>query len=99
MSETNYDVIIVGTGAWGGAALWRLCEQWGRNGKRIGVVEAGDLLLPTHSANIPTINTNLWISNVEFIGYPDLPGGIDLIALGGQTLFLGLESPRFDPSD
>ncbi|MFC5649388.1 GMC family oxidoreductase [Paenibacillus solisilvae] len=32
---------FVGTGAGGGAALWRLCEQWGNNGKKIGVIEAG----------------------------------------------------------
>lgn len=39
--KTDYDVPIVGTGAGGGAALWRLSEQWGNNGKRIGVIEAG----------------------------------------------------------
>ena len=45
MAQTEYDVIIVGTGAGGGAVLWRLCKEWGANGKRIGVVEAGDLFL------------------------------------------------------
>ncbi|NOU88393.1 LysM peptidoglycan-binding domain-containing protein [Paenibacillus sp. LMG 31460] len=56
MAQIEYDVIIVGTGAGGGAVLWRLCEQWGRNGKRIGVIEAGDLFLPTNVQNIPTMN-------------------------------------------
>lgn len=58
MAEKEYDVIIVGTGAGGGAVLWRLCEQWGKSGKRIAIVEAGDLLLPTHAQNIPTLNGN-----------------------------------------
>lgn len=43
MEQTEYDVLIIGTGAGGGAVLWRLCEQWGANEKRIGVVEAGGL--------------------------------------------------------
>ncbi len=29
MAKTDYDVLIIGSGAGGGAALWRLCEQWG----------------------------------------------------------------------
>ncbi len=33
MAETEYDVLIVGTGAGGGAVLWRLCEQWKANEK------------------------------------------------------------------
>ena len=56
MVQTDYDVIIVGTGAGGGAVLWRLCEQWGKSGKRIAIVDAGDLFLPTHVQNIPTLN-------------------------------------------
>ena len=56
MAKTDYDVLIIGSGAGGGAALWRLCEQWGQNGKRIGMIEAGDLLLPTHAFNLPTLN-------------------------------------------
>src|SRR5207249_191332 len=39
MAATEYDVLIVGSGAGGGAALWRLCEQLENKGKRIGVVE------------------------------------------------------------
>jgi len=56
MAQTEYDVIIVGTGPGGGAVLWRLCEQWRKSGKRIAIVEAGDLLLPTHAHNVPTLN-------------------------------------------
>jgi len=28
MTGTNYDVLIIGTGPGGGAALYRLCELW-----------------------------------------------------------------------
>lgn len=31
MSETVYDVLIVGAGAAGPAVLWRLCQQWVAN--------------------------------------------------------------------
>lgn len=103
MAQTDYDVIIVGSGAGGGAALWRLCEKWGRNGKRIGLVEAGDLLLPTHSANIAAFNgTRLELfqaANSDFVGnlLPDFPNVIVIRALGGRTLFWAMESPRFPP--
>ncbi len=56
MEQTDYDVLIIGTGAGGSAVLWRLCEQLGATGKRIGIVEAGDLLLPMHAQNIPTLD-------------------------------------------
>lgn len=103
MAQTDYDVIIVGSGAGGGAALWRLCEKWGRNGKRIGLVEAGDLLLPTHSANIPVFTgTRLELfqsANTDYVGnlLPDFPNVIIIRALGGRTLFWAMESPRFPP--
>ena len=74
MAQTDYDVIIVGSGAGGGAALWRLCEKWGRNGKRIGLVEAGDLVLPTHAANIAAFDgTRLELfqaANSDYRGEP-----------------------------
>ncbi|MGM7719709.1 GMC oxidoreductase [Metabacillus sp. Hm71] len=56
MASKEYDVIIVGTGFGGGAVLWRLCEKWRNTGKRIAVIEAGDLVLPTNMNNIPTLN-------------------------------------------
>ena len=62
MERNEYDVLIVGSGAGGGAALSRLCEQWGDNGKRIGVVEAGDLLLPTHYFNITTMSSQRYFN-------------------------------------
>jgi len=48
MAGKEYDALIVGTEAGGGAAAWRLCDQWAGTGGRVGVLEAGGLLLPTH---------------------------------------------------
>ncbi|MEW9700208.1 GMC oxidoreductase [Paenibacillus sp. SI8] len=98
MSQTEYDVLIVGTGAGGGAVLWRLCQQWGNNGKKIGVIEAGELLLPTNLLNIQTMNTQRYLD----IAYHDpkfaipIPGTRfrKVIALGGRTLGWSALSPR-----
>ncbi|WP_162255010.1 hypothetical protein [Paenibacillus sp. Soil522] len=58
MEQTDYDVLIVGSGAGGGAALWRLCEQWGREGKRIGVIEAGMPCFPLIQAILRRLSGN-----------------------------------------
>lgn len=105
MAQTDYDVLIVGSGAGGGAALWRLCQQWGKNGKRIGMIEAGPLLLPTHGRNIPTFNHDRFTRffenprHTEHIGkmWPDYPGARIIRALGGRTLQWYLLSPRLNP--
>ncbi|MCA0754811.1 GMC family oxidoreductase N-terminal domain-containing protein [Paenibacillus sp. N4] len=102
MAEQEYDALIVGTGAGGGAALWRLCQQWSTEGKRIGVVEAGEVLLPTHAGNIPTFNGERqwkYFSNpkiTQFIGksLPEYAGAKLLLALGGRTLQWGFVTPR-----
>ena len=50
MSNTNYDVLIVGTGPGGGDALYRLCELWRNQGaKKIGILEKGDKLFHSHA--------------------------------------------------
>lgn len=106
MAEKEYDVLIVGSGAGGGAVLWRLCEQWGFSGKRVGIVEAGGLMLPTHYWNIPTLGSaisgdyflNPKISHPIGQMLPDLPAAREVIALGGKTLFWGTVSPRVLPS-
>lgn len=100
MEQTNYDVIIVGTGAGGGAVLWRLCEQLGMKGKRIGFVEAGDLLLPTNAQNIATMNperTGIYFNSVAET-HPQYYAP-DLLALGGKTLFWSVSSPRMPVSE
>lgn len=103
MAKNEYDVLIVGTGAGGGAVLWRLCEQWRRNGKRIGVIEAGDLLLPTNARNMPTIKN--WRTYFDKISYPigkflpQFSGATQVFALGGKTLFWGAVSPRLHRSE
>ncbi|KRF28131.1 glucose-methanol-choline oxidoreductase [Paenibacillus sp. Soil787] len=101
MAETEYDVLIVGTGAGGGAALWRLAEQWGNNGKRIGIIERGEIYSPTHVANIATINgDNFRILRpyqiTDPIGdkLPQFPGAKLIYALGGRTLLWGAITPR-----
>lgn len=103
MAQTEYDVLIVGSGAGGGAALWRLCQQFGRSGKKIGMIEAGPLLLPTHGRNIPTMNDERFVEyfanplHTEYIGkeWPAYAGAKIIRALGGRTLQWYLLSPRF----
>jgi choline dehydrogenase-like flavoprotein len=95
MSEFEYDVIIVGTGAGGGAALWRLCQQWANNGKKIGVVEAGDLLIPTNMHNIATLEgkrlEQYYIDNSFPVADTDFR---EVIALGGRMLTWSALAPR-----
>lgn len=105
MAQTDYDVLIVGSGAGGGAALWRLCQQLGNDGKRIGMIESGPLLLPTHGRNIPTMNDERFVQyfnnplHTEYIGklWPSYPGARIVRALGGRTLQWYLLSPRLTP--
>ncbi|MCL7748322.1 GMC oxidoreductase [Halalkalibacter alkaliphilus] len=105
MEKIEYDAIIVGTGAGGGAALWRLCEQWRERGKRIAVLEKGGLLTPTHVANLPTASAaRKFLQNPAFNirsgeQWPEFPGAKQLYGLGGQTLLWGAVSPRYHPSD
>ncbi len=102
MAQTDYDVLIIGSGAGGGAALWRLCEQWGQNGKRIGMIEAGDLLLPTHAFHIPTFDEQraleYWERVSDPVGnrWPDFRSAKIVRGLGGRTLIWYGWSPRFD---
>ncbi|MGM0875940.1 MAG: GMC oxidoreductase [Bacillota bacterium] len=100
MEQTEYDVLIVGTGAGGGAALWRLCEKWRKNGKRIGVLEAGDLLLPTNAMNIATVDHERLVKYFFSVAKspPQFPSP-QVTALGGRTLFWTAVTPRMHVSD
>ena len=107
MSSKEYDVIIVGSGAGGGAVLWRLCEKWAAEGKRIGMIEAGDPLIPTHLRNLPTISSERfpqYLYNPKYTSYTskyssNYPEAIEVSALGGRTLFWTQISPRMDTSE
>ena len=109
MEQTEYDALIIGSGAGGGAALWRLCEQWRANGKKIGIVEAGGLFLPTHAINLPMIG-NFKRINEQIYNNPkyvkpvvfqrsELPGARILYGIGGKTLLWGAVSPRILASE
>ncbi|UVI32625.1 GMC oxidoreductase [Paenibacillus spongiae] len=100
MERTDYDVLIVGSGAGGGAVLWRLAEQLGTTGTRIAVLERGGLLLPTHAQNIATMD----IERVEkyFHTVSKSPPGYhssQTFALGGRTLFWTVACPRMPVSE
>lgn len=98
MEQTDYDVLIVGSGAGGGALLWRLCQQWGANGKKIGVVEAGDLLLQTHFFNIPTMTYPRYESYFDKVS-TRIQQFRMVVAFGGRTLFWGAAAPRMPVSE
>lgn len=102
MAEEEYDVLIVGSGAGGSAALYRICEEWEGKGKKVGMLEAGGLLLPTHAQNISTLEVerfNQFFLNPKIstpIGneLPEFPGARLVFALGGRTLFWSAVCPR-----
>ncbi|XEC94147.1 GMC oxidoreductase [Paenibacillus tarimensis] len=106
MAYFEYDVLIIGTGAGGGAALWRLCEQLGGTGIRVGVIERGGLLLPTAALNVPTLSN--WLDMMKYylspnvsvpIGkaLPEYPDARLVYALGGRTLFWAATALRIPP--
>ncbi|WP_391557131.1 GMC oxidoreductase [Robertmurraya sp.] len=104
MATEEYDVLIVGSGAGGSAALYRMCEQWKGKGKKIGIIEAGGLLLPTHAQNISTLEVerfqryflNPKISTPIGWELPQFPGARLVFALGGRTLFWSAVCPRMN---
>ena len=102
MAKTDYDVLIVGSGPGGGAALYRLCELWKNQGaKKIGIIEKGDKLFHSHSLNIPTQNVGtardqLLPDNSTPLGkqLPQFSGATMVYALGGRSLFWNAATPR-----
>ncbi|MBW5446417.1 GMC family oxidoreductase [Cohnella sp. CFH 77786] len=104
MAENEYDVLIVGSGAGGGTMLWRLCEHWRENGKRIGMIERGDIVMPSHGRNLPMMNGKRLGQYYRFISkplqgsYPEFIGAREVICLGGRTVFWDLVASRLNMS-
>ncbi|WP_249871531.1 GMC oxidoreductase [Oceanobacillus saliphilus] len=102
MANTEYDVVIVGSGPGGGAVLQRLCQLWKDQGaKRIAILEKGDKLFHSHAQNIPTQNVDtsrdvLFPENSTPIGQrlPQFSGAMMVYALGGRSLFWNAATPR-----
>lgn len=113
MAQNAYDILIVGTGAGGGTVLWRLCERLAKEGMRIGIIEAGDLVVPTHTQNLPTVNVDdvvfMWRSpkyvkhyRTNYAGDGAIPIPIDFhqpIIFGGGMVHWGHSCVRMDPVD
>lgn len=107
MATEEYDALVVGSGAGGSAALYRLCEQWQNKGKKIGIIEAGGLLLPTHAQNVPTLEVERFqqyflsphISTPIGRELPEFPGARLVFALGGRTLFWSAVCPRMNEAE
>lgn len=100
MARTDYDVLIVGTGAGGGAVLWRLIHQLRDSGKRVGIVERGDLLLQTNALNIATMDNDRRDQYRNDVAV--MPVGFvspQVYALGGRTIFWNCTSPRQPASE
>ena len=104
MAENEYDVLIVGTGAGGGTMLWRLCEQWRNNGKRIGIIERGNIVMPTHGRNLPMMDSKRLEQFYRYISkplkgsFPEFIGAREVICLGGRTVFWDVVASRLDLS-
>jgi choline dehydrogenase-like flavoprotein len=102
------DVVIVGAGASGAAAAWRLA----RAGLRVTVLERGDWVDPgdapslrpdweiarqtTHHPN-PNVRRHAWDYPVDDADAAIKPFLFN--AVGGSTLLWGAHFPRFRPSD
>jgi choline dehydrogenase-like flavoprotein len=108
MSNTHYDFIIVGSGAAGAAAAWRLCQ----NGHKVACLERGKDLVPSE---YPSTKSN-WelLKQTEFnpviskrqnlSDYPvdDSESPIAVCnynAVGGSTILYSAHFPRFQPQD
>jgi len=69
------------------------------------LVEAGDLLIPTHAQNLPTINMtrfDQFFQNPKVsthFKFPEFPGATMVYALGGRTLFWTAATPRMFPGE
>ena len=105
MAQQEYDVLIIGTGAGGGSVLWRFCEQWKKQKKRIGIIERGDQVIPTHARNLSTMNQERLTAYFSYLSkplpgaLPEYPGARQLFALGGRTLFWYAFTPRLHAWD
>ncbi|CAM3595495.1 hypothetical protein GCM10009865_38330 [Aeromicrobium ponti] len=102
MEKKHYDVLIVGSGAGGGALLWRLCKNWKREErKKIGIIEKGKVLFSTNYWNSNNFSFEKYKNMASQSGknLPNFSGATQIFALGGKTLFWSAVTPRFHFSE
>jgi choline dehydrogenase-like flavoprotein len=110
MAQERADVLIIGSGAAGGALGWRLTEL----GARVVCLEQGDWIAPESMASTrPTYETHLLRGDWNFDpnvrkrpeDYPVVTAGehppqiFMFNAVGGTTIHWQAHFPRFHPSD
>src|SRR6266478_5427966 len=101
LSRSDFDVLIIGSGPAGVATAERVYRK--HPSARIGILERGPVLLPTHFYNLyPDLaQRDRFIAKYKYCpweGTLEQGGGI-LPTLGGRGLIAGAHLRRFDPVD
>jgi choline dehydrogenase-like flavoprotein len=109
-----FDVIVIGSGMFGGYIADKICRRGEDIGLRVLVVEAGAFLLPTHVQNLPRLGLfgpaeQVVASNAQDPGPQNLVWGHPwhsnqafpglAYCIGGRSLFWGGWSPILTPAD
>lgn len=108
MSNTNYDFIVVGSGAAGAAAAWRLCQQ----GYKVACLERGQEMSPEKYPSTgsdwelkksidfnPVIATRQNESDYPVDDSESPIAVCNFNAVGGATIIYSAHFPRFKPQD
>jgi len=109
-----FDVVVIGSGMFGGYIADKLYRHGESIGQRVLVVDAGSFLLPTHTQNLPRLALNAPGEQVVASNGQD-PGGQNLVwghpwhsnqafpglayCFGGRSIYWGGWSPRLTDAD
>lgn len=107
-----FDVVVIGSGMYGGYVASRIARSAGARALRVLVLEAGPFLLPTHMQNLPRSGLNVpppqlpaqdnGIARDLVWGTPwrsNVPWVGQAYCVGGKSLYWGGWCPRLQPDD